>query len=317
LRTNYFIYIKRLQLNWLDETQMVYRSAIEKEEHPRILVSKFGDVENQEMDYILEIVEECYGRLEPHEVDLVDLCVFEKSSSMSAFMAKELKEVGVTSASFSELFFAMHDAFRGTSRIMLCLERMKKLPRLVQDGGIRHEVGHSVLHGSLLYYVLPLPPPLSGLVSRFNVSREYATNLLYLVSIAVKDYEVSRLLCRRGYVEDQLAYTKHLLEATETDKLAWQMAMGKPLAEILCLVSCLKSLVCAAPFLLGKTFSEDIEALLRESLSYLPTDFSTMLLDVILENFSSLGPDTLSNINQVAFLVVENIVKPRVREVSS
>jgi len=292
---------------------MAYYNAINKGEHPKIVVSKFGDVENREIDYILKIVEECYSRLKPHEVELVDLCVFEKSSSMGAFMAKESKQVGVASASFSDLFFAMHDAFRGTSRIMLCLERMRKLSKLVQDGGIRHEVGHSVLHGSLLYYVFPLPPALSDLVDLSIISREYATNLLYLISIAVKDYAVSRLLYRRGYVEDQIAYAKHLLEATETDKLAWQMAIGNPLAEILCLVSCLKSAVCVTPFLFDKTFSEEMKVLLRESLSYLPTSFSTSLLNMILENFSSLGTDTLSNINQVASLVVGNIVKPRAR----
>jgi len=292
---------------------MVYYNAISKGEHPKIVVSKLGDVENREIDYVLKIVEACYGRLKPHEVELVDLCVFEDSSSMGAFMAKESKEVGVASASFSDLFFAMHDAFRGTSRIILCLERMRKLSKLVQYGGIRHEVGHSVLHGSLLYYVFPLPPALSDLVDLSIISREYATNLLYLISIAVKDYEVSRLLYRRGYVEDQVAYAKHLLEATETDKLAWQMAIGNPLAEILCLVSCLKSAVCATPFLFDETFSEGMKTLLRENLSYLPTNFSTSLLDMILENFSSLGTDTLSNINQVASVVVENIVKPRAR----
>jgi len=292
---------------------MVYYNAISKGEHPKIVVSKLGDVENREIDYVLKIVEACYGRLKPHEVELVDLCVFEDSSSMGAFMAKESKEVGVASASFSDLFFAMHDAFRGTSRIILCLERMRKLSKLVQYGGIRHEVGHSVLHGSLLYYVFPLPPVLSDLVDLSIISREYATNLLYLISIAVKDYEVSRLLYRRGYVEDQVAYAKHLLEATETDKLAWQMAIGNPLAEILCLVSCLKSAVCATPFLFDETFSEGMKTLLRENLSYLPTNFSTSLLDMILENFSSLGTDTLSNINQVASVVVENIVKPRAR----
>lgn len=278
--------------------------------NPKIVVSRFGEVKRQEIDYILEIVEECYCRLEPHEVALVDLYFFEKSSSMDAFMAKESKEVGVVSGSFDELFFAMHDAYRGTSRIILCLERMKKLRKLVQVGGIRHEVGHSVLHGSLLYYLLPLPLALSDLVNSFNVSREYATNLLYLISIAVKDYEVCRLLYKRGYVEDQVAYVKHLLTVTESDKTAWEMSRGKPLAEILCLVSCLKAAGCAAPFLLDKTLGEEMNRLLAESLYYLPKEFSTSLLNMILEDFSSLGTDTLNNINRVADLVVERIAKP-------
>lgn len=289
---------------------MTYHNAINKKEHPKIVVSKFGNVTRQEIDHIIEIVEECYGQLEPHEVDLVDLFVFEKSSSMDAFVAKESKEVGVVSASFSELFFAMHDAFRGTSRIILCLERMKKLPTLVQDGGIRHEVGHSVLHGSLLYYLLPLPSALSDLVDRFNVSREYATNLLYLISISVKDFEVSRLLYSRRYIEDQIAYAKHLLKVTESDRLSWEMSKGKPSAEILCLVSSLKTVGCAAPFLLNKAFGEELKRLLAESLSHLRTDFSMSLLNMILRDFPSLGTDTINNINRVAGLVVESIVKP-------
>jgi hypothetical protein len=277
---------------------------------PKIIVSKFGEVNAVEIDRIVEIMEECYGRLAPHEVALVDLYVFERSSSVDAFTAKEYEEVGVVSASFDELFFAMHDAWRGTSRIILCLERMKKLPKLVQVGGVRHEVGHSVLHGSLRYYLLSLPPALLDLADRFDVSSQYATNLLYLISIAVKDYEVSRLLYERGYVEDQVAYAKHLLTVAESDVLSWEMSRGKPLAEILCLVSCLKAAGCAAPFLSDKAFGEEMKRRVAESLSYLPTDHSAPLLSTILEGFPSLGADTLSNIDQMACLIKEKIVKP-------
>jgi hypothetical protein len=106
------------------------RNAIREDERIRIILSKFGNVGSQEIDYILEIMRECYDRLKPHEVALVDLYVFEQASSMDAFIAKESKEVGVVSTSFDELFFALHDAYRGTSRIILCIEKMKKLPKL-------------------------------------------------------------------------------------------------------------------------------------------------------------------------------------------
>lgn len=289
---------------------MAHRNAVHKERYPKIVVSKFGEVTAGEIDHIVGVMEECYDRLRPHEVALVDLYVFERSSSVDAFTAKEYEEVGVVSASFDELFFAMHDAWRGTSRIILCLERMKKLPKLVQLGGTRHEVGHSVLHGSLHYYLLSLPPALLDLASRFDVSLQYATNLLYLISIAVKDYEVSRLLYERGYVEDQMAYAKHLLTVTESDILSWEMSRGKPLAEILCLISCLKAAGCAAPFLFDKTFGEEMKRRVAESLSYLPTGYSAPLLSTILEGFSSLGADTPSNIDQMACLIKEKIVEP-------
>ena len=158
----------------------------------RIVVSKFGEVEDEKIKRVVRVMDECYDRLSPHEVTLVDLYAFDRSSSLEAFLAKEYSEVGVASAPFDELFFAMHDAWRGVSRIILCFERMRKLPKPIQIGGVQHEVGHSVLHGSLSYYVLPLPPALSELINRFGLSLEYVMNLLYLISIAVKDYEVTR-----------------------------------------------------------------------------------------------------------------------------
>jgi len=265
----------------------------------RIVVSKFGRVEDETMNNVIETMEECYGRLAPHEVSLVDLYVFERSSSVEAFLTKEYVEVGVTSAPFDELFFAMHDAWRGTPRIILCLERMKTLPMLVKIGGIRHEVGHSVLHGSLRYYLLPSPPTLLELADRFNLPFEYVANILYLISIAVKDYEVSRLLYGRGYVEDQVAYAKHLLRVSESDVLSWEISRGKPPAEVLCLISCLKAAGCAAPLLIDEKFGEDVRRCLIESLSYLPPNLSALLLKVILEGFPSLGTDTLDNIDRM------------------
>jgi len=296
----------------MDEQNAVYREKRRNELRfqPKIVVSKFGEIGAEEIDRTVEVMKECYSRLAPHEVTLVDLYVLERSSSTEAFLAKESKEVGVISAPFDELFFAMHDAWRGTPRIVLCLERMRRLPRLVQIGGIRHEVGHSILHGSLRYYLLPLPPVLLDLSERFNFSLEYATNMLYLISIAVKDYEVSRLLHERGYVEDHVAYVKHVLTVSESDVLSWKISRGKPLAEVLCLISCLKAASFAVPLLLNKPPNEAMKRRVMKSLSHLPTRYSTLLFKIALEGFSSMGVDTLNNIDHMTRLIVKNIIEP-------
>lgn len=264
-----------------------------------IVVSKYGKIDDEEIERVIEIMQECYSRLSPHDVSLVDLYLFERSSSVEAFFAKERRKVGVASAPFDELFFAMHDAWRGIPRITLCLEKMEKLPRLVKMGGIHHEVGHSILHGNLRYYVLSFPPALLEIVDRFNLSFEYMTNLLYLISIAVKDYEVTRLLHEQGYVEDQVAYAKHLLKISEDDTLSWEISRGKPPAEAMCLISCLKAAGCAAPLLVDKKFGEEVRQYLMESLSYLPADRSTLLLRVVEGGFQSLGTDTLDNVDRM------------------
>jgi len=263
-----------------------------------IVVSKYGKIDDEEIERITETMQECYSRSTPHEVSLVDLYMFERSSSVEAFFAKECRKVGVASAPFDELFFAMHDAWRGIPRITLCFEKMKKLQRLVKMGGIRHEVGHSILHGNLRYYLLSFPPALLEIADQFNLPFEYLTNLLYLVSIAVKDYEVTRFLHQRGYVEDQIAYAKHLLKVSEDDILSWEISRGKPPAEALCLISCLKAAGCAAPLLVDKEFGEEVRLHLMESLLYLPTDRSILLLKVIEEVFPSLETDTIDNIDR-------------------
>ncbi len=276
------------------------RSSSCQKEQPKIIVSRFGEVKPTETDHITRVMKECYGRLMPHEVALVDLYVFDRSSSVEAFLAREYKQAGVVSAPLNALFFAMHDAWRGTPRIILCLERMKELPRLVRLGGIRHEVGHSVLHGGLQYYLIPLPPILLKLGDRFNLSQEYMTNILYLISIAVKDYEVSRLLYGRGYINDQVAYAKHSLKVSESDILSWKMSRGNPPAEILCLVSCLKSLSSAVALLDDEKFGKEMRQHLTESIYYIPRKYRSLLFKIIFEGFPSLGTDTLNNINHIA-----------------
>jgi hypothetical protein len=264
-----------------------------------IIISKFGKVEQNRIDAITEIMQECYKRLQPHSVDLVDLYLFERSSSMEAFLTKEREEVGVASSPFDELFFAMHDAWRGIPRIVLCFEKMKKVPRLVAVGGIRHEVGHSVLHGSLRYYVLPLPKGLRELADRYGFSSEYATDLLYLVSVAVKDYEVSKLLYERGYKEDLATYVKYMLTISESDLFSWRIARNTPLAEIMCLISCLKAASCAIPLLNDEIHGSGIKHCLSESVSYFPENLSSRILRLIVKSFPSFGTDTLDNIDEV------------------
>ena len=110
---------------------------------------------------------------------------------------------------------------------------------------------------------------------------------------------MTRLLHQRGYVEDQVAYAKHLLRFSEDDILSWEISRGKPPAEALCLISCLKAAGCVAPLLVDKKFGEEVKQYLMESLSYLPADRSALLLKVIEDGFSSLETDTLDNVDRI------------------
>jgi len=277
---------------------------------PKILICKFGRVNDEIVNQIVSVMQECYVQLAPHEVEVLDLYVFERSTAVEAFLAEESRRIGVASSSFDEVFFSMHDAWRGIPRIIICLEGVKKLMTLAQQGGIRHEVGHSVLHGSPRYYIFAIPPALQDLGKRYKLSRQHITNVLYLISIAVKDYEISRLLQRHGYVKDQMALAKHMLSPTESDRTIWEISKAKPDAEALCLTSYLKLIGYTTPFLVSKNSRKEINHYLKGSLSYLPKRHSTKLLREIPKLFQQLELDTLNNINKFTNLIVQEMIQP-------
>lgn len=168
---------------------------------------------------------------------------------MNAFLTEEKRSLGIGTSAFESSFFAVHDAWRGTPRIMVAHDKILALPGLVSVGGLHHEVAHTVLHGSLEYYSFSVPTSLLRLERVGKIPRQMMRDILYLVSIAVKDCEVTRLLYEKGFVEDQVAYNRHFLEPSEEDHEAWDIAKENKTVRILFLVSILKTVFCAVPLL--------------------------------------------------------------------
>jgi len=276
----------------------------------RILVSKFGYIQSVTVDSIKSIMEECYNRLQPYGLSLVDLYLFERSSALEAFLSQEYAKIGVISSRFDEDFYAVHDAWRGIPRISISVERIQSLTELTRAGVLRHEVGHSILHGSLQYYIFPIPHLLMEASERFDLPVQYLNDMLYLISIAVKDFEVTRLLHSGGYIEDQVAYTESVLEASEDDLAAWEIGKLNPQAKILCMVSRLKDFSCASALISDEKLRERIRMKLTGAMNYFPEEVSTKILNIILKLPSSLQADTLGNVDKVTRIILEELVEP-------
>jgi hypothetical protein len=270
----------------------------------KIVPRTFGHVEGELLRSIMDIMEECYHRLEPHGVSYVDLYIFQDGSRMSSFFSDERRDLGVTSRGFEEGFTAQHDAWRGTPRISIHMDKLASLPKEVQVGTIRHEVGHSVLHGSIEYYIIPLTQ-VKSMAAKSGMPEEFARNFLYLVSIAVKDYEVARLLCKNGYVEDQIAYAKDILSTTEDDKLAWQVSGKDPAAKAICILSRLKDVCCMAPFLEEPKFRDALLDHLTRNVSYMGDQTVKEMLFIATIYLPELGNDTIENIGLLSDLVLK------------
>jgi hypothetical protein len=273
----------------------------------RIVVRRFGDVEERFVEKVLEILNECYSRLSAHAVEIVEVCIFEKSSSMSAFMNDQKRKLGIETSAFEESFLAVHEAWLGTPRIMVAYDRMLHVPKLVRIGVLRHEVAHTALHGSLEYYSFYPPFFLLELERTGVISRQVTRDLVYLASIAVKDYEVTRLLHEKGYLKDQVAYNEYCLKPSEEELEAWRLAEKNRTATLLFLVSALKTAFCAAPLLKDERCGEEILETITGSVNFLPAELSALLLKT-LEATSRFGGDTHENVDRFMKEIIDELI---------
>lgn len=267
----------------------------------KIVIHKFGSLKERFTEYILRTVKECYNRIEDYVVDIVDLFLFEKSSAMNAYMNREKRNLGIRTSSFEESYFAVHDAWYGTPRIMVACDKMLTLPKLVRTGVLHHEVAHTILHGSLEFYSFSLP---KLLLEKKDFPRQVLADILYLVTVAVKDYEATRLLYNNGLVEELVAYCKYILEPSEEDYEAWNLAKDNKFARVLVLVSLLKTLCCTAPLMKNEKCSQEINESFVRAISYLPSEFSVHISNLI-EATSEFGKKTHENVD----LFIKRIIK--------
>lgn len=260
----------------------------------KIVVRRFGDIEERFTDEVLDVLRDCYDRINAGAVEIADLYLFSKSSTMNAFVNEEKRKLGIKTSAFEESYYALHDAWHGTPRIMVAHDRMSALPALVRIGSLRHEAAHMVLHGSLEFYSFPLSASLLRLEEEGVVPRKVARDVLHLVSIAVKDFEVTRLLFENGFVEDQVSYSKHILAPSEEDREAWELAKDDKAARLLVLVSLLKAVCCAAPLTKDREYGGEMSESIKKSLSHLPKETSESLLR-ILDLATKFGKNTHEN----------------------
>jgi hypothetical protein len=280
---------------------------------PLLHVERHGRILDEEAHDILGFLEECYGRLRPVGLDLVEIVLFENDRLWHSHIAAERRRAGVTSSDFDDAFIATHEAWTGIPRISISLDRRKALAQPVWEGALRHEAGHSILHGSLEYYVFPMPKALLDVAHEFHTLTSHLTDILYLLTVAVKDMEVTKLLVSNGYVEDQAAYARFVMKPTEQDRCAWGLSSINAEARVLCLVGRLKDLA-AATVLASMSHSsrvglEEIEG----SIGYFSREAREALLDTMTKILNDLGNDTFTNIQSGAATLATRLIEPMMR----
>jgi hypothetical protein len=221
----------------------------------------------------------------------VEVYLFDNLDNMIIFLNSEYREFNI---SFSDIYFAMHDAYRGWPRIYVCIELLEKMPRDVWIGGVMHEAGHAILHGSPIYFYISLPDNLLILLNEKGVNDDTALKLLHYASVSVKDYEVSRYMVEKGYTSYQYPFIRYNLELNDDEIEIWR-SLRNPMARVEYILKILKVLASALPLLEDYKYRESIREAIKRLVERLDMGYEKRIYKII-NVFKELKGDTRDNI---------------------
>ncbi len=165
---------------------------------------------------------EVIGKTAAGAPDRISLYLWEKEKDFQEFDAREKAELGVVTGGESE-FLATHEAWRGYPRIHLSLEKIRGIPEEVVRGVVEHEIGHALLHGKPEFYQFLFSERLQETAGSAGLDLPQLQQLVYLLSVALKDAEVVRLLSERGLGRYQNRLLEYLMEDTGEERQAWEL----------------------------------------------------------------------------------------------
>jgi hypothetical protein len=170
----------------------------------------------------------------------ISIFLWERTLDYQEFAAREKAELGITTGGESE-FLATHEAWLGYPRIHIPIENIKNIPEELAQGIVQHEVGHALLHGAPEFYQFRFSKQIQEAGSRAGFDLPRLQQLVYLLSVALKDEEVIRLLGRQGVGPFQSRLLEYLLEDTEEEHQTWDLIRHDPTLRKLALAAFLKT----------------------------------------------------------------------------
>ncbi len=247
---------------------------------------------------------DCYRRFVPRVPYKVEIHVVDREPNMRALLKEDKLRLGITTSGDEE-FICSHDAWRGYPRVICCLEKLAKLNKLARLGAIRHEAAHSALHGSLEYYIFRIPDECRHTAAIKGLDSPVLDQALYYVSVAVKDFEVTRFLVQHDFIGCQFTFALEWLRPSEQDKSTWKLAQTNRQAKFIYLTTLLKPTLFAHPLL----------ALPRSK--KISLEHQVQLARRVEELLEHLGSAEQNRLLQVTNMIVEDATEDTHRNVDS
>jgi hypothetical protein len=258
----------------------------------KISLRRFGNVSEGDSERLLEIIRALYDGFEDSP-DLVELLLFEDLDLRNAYLAREAELRSIASGDLGADFLSIHECWGGSPRIYLSMDVLSSLPGDALRGVLEHEVGHTILHGSIESYVFP-PELVEDYGDLFGA--EFAMELLASVAASVKDFEVTRLWRDRGASRDQLGFISHLLGSNEAERASYAIAKARPDSALLFRASIMKPVACGYPLLGDPDVGPMADRAISGFLGFMEDRERLGILGVLEDLAKGASSDTLGNV---------------------
>ncbi len=165
----------------------------------RLVVRVVGSVPRGFAVFVERVLSGFYSSLDEGSLpELVEVYIYGSRMEKLSFLEYEARELGV--AAIGD-FATLHEAWRGWPRIHVDYEACSGLEKRFVEALLVHEAGHSVLHGSPLFYTIAID---RAVIEELGIDQ--GLRVLYLCSTAIKDLEVHRLLYSASFAKQLRSY---------------------------------------------------------------------------------------------------------------
>ena len=144
----------------------------------------------------------------------IPINIWRRMDELQSFYQQEKQELGIVTGEETE-FLATHEAWRGHPRIHICQERVKDVPDVVLQSVLHHEISHALHHGTPEFYTFRYSPKLQEAGRICGLDLSLLQQCVYMLSIAIKDYDVVTWLTDIGLGFGQLHLLEYLISDTE------------------------------------------------------------------------------------------------------
>ncbi len=173
---------------------------------------------------------------------VISINIWRRMDELQSFYQQEKQELGIATGEETD-FLATHEAWRGDPQIHICQERIKDVPDVVMQGVLHHEISHALHHGKPEFYTFRYSTKLQETGRLYGLDLALLQQCVYMLSVAIKDYDVVTWLTDIGLDHGQLHLLDYLISDTEDERRIWEVICANPAPRKLALALFLKTLL--------------------------------------------------------------------------